>query len=195
MPRGDCGGQVGLNVQQRAESLGTFRWIAVRMMRRLAEWIPTTPEMEVKVLFGRHVWDCARHADAFGRRAFELRAPLHYTLAPTQQYLDWLEPLEGLQSAADRVCALYDVAFPSFGLRYAAYLDATDALMDEPTVRILESAMADLQRMESDRVRLLEGLNLGIATIDAQAARAHEAGMATIVEFGGENARARGVRA
>jgi hypothetical protein len=186
---------MGLNVQQRAESIGTFRWIAVRMMRKLAEWIPTTPQMEVKVLFGRHVWDCARHADAFGRRAFELRAPLHYTLPPTREYLDWLEPLEAAQSAADRVAALYDVAFPSFRARYAAYLDATDALMDEPTVRILESAMADLERMDADRIRLLQGVSLGPATLDAQAPRAREAGIACIVEYGGENARARGVRA
>src|SRR5436190_15029071 len=99
-----------LNVQQRAESLGTYRWIAVRMMRQLAEWIPTTPEMEVKVLFGRQVWDCARHADAFGKRAFELRAPLHYTLPPARAYLEWLEALSQAQSASDRVAALYDVA-------------------------------------------------------------------------------------
>jgi len=184
-----------LNVQQRAESLGTYRWIAVRLMRQLAEWIPTTPEMEVKVLFGRHVWDCARHADAFGKRAFELRAPLHYTLPAVRAYQDWLESLRASESAADRVCALYDAAFPALAERYRGYLAATDALMDEPTVRILESALTDLARMQADRTRLLAGVALAKPSIDAAALRARETSLASIVEFGTENSRARGVRA
>jgi hypothetical protein len=186
---------MGLNVQQRAENLGTFRWIAVRMMRQLAAWIPTTPEMEVKVLFGRQVWDCARHADAFGRRAFELRAPLHYSLAPKQAYLEWLETLAGAQSASDRVAALYDVAFPSLGARYAAYIAATDLLMDEPTVRIIEAAAEDLRRIGADRVRLLGDVTLARPTLDVDALRAREVAFEHIVEYGAENARARGVRA
>jgi hypothetical protein len=184
-----------LNVQQRAESVGTFRWIAVRMMRLLAEWVPTTPEMEVKVLFGRHVWDCARHADAFGKRAFELRAPMHYTLAPAGAYLDWLRDLAAAQPTPDRVAAIYDAALPAIARRYRGYVDATDPLMDEPTARILESALADLARMRSERERLLQGVELGSARFDLRSACAREAAIASIVEFGGENARARGVRA
>lgn len=183
-----------LSVQQRAESLGTFRWIAVRMMRQLAEWIPTTPEMEVKVLFGRHVWDCARHADAFGKRAFELRAPLHYTLQPAPACLEWYRAVGEGESAADRVAAMYDAAFPAIAARYRGYLAATDLLMDEPTVRLLESALADLERVQTDRARLLQGLALGTPRFDARAALEREAAIPTIVAFGGENARARGVR-
>jgi hypothetical protein len=185
----------GLNVQERAECLGTFRWIAARMMRQLAEWIPTTPEMEVKVLFGRHVWECARHADAFGRRAFELRAPLHYTLAPTPAYLEWMDAVGAAASAADRVAVVYDAVLPGLRERYAGYIAATDALMDEPTVRILESVQADLERMGRDRARLLQGVALPRPSLDVDALRDREARLAAIVEHGGQEGRARGVRA
>ena len=46
-----------LTVKQRAETIGTFRYIHVQMMETLARWTPTTPEMEVKVLFGRDIWE------------------------------------------------------------------------------------------------------------------------------------------
>ena len=44
-------------------------------MRMLGGWIALTPELDAKLLFGRHVWDCAQHADLWGRRLPELRAP------------------------------------------------------------------------------------------------------------------------
>ena len=184
-----------LSVQQRAESLGTFRWVATRLMRQLAQWIPTTPEMEVKVLFGRHVWDCARQADTFGKRAFELRAPLHYTLPPVPSYQEWYSGIAAAESTADRVAALYEAALPALAARYRRYLAETDPLMDEPTVRIVESALADLARMQSDRNRILEGVAVGQSRFDAAGALQREAALASIVEFGADNARARGVRA
>lgn len=73
---------MGLILREKAEHLGTFRWLEVFLMETLARWVPTTPEMEVKILMGRHIWDAAQHADALGKRTFELRAPLHYTLTP-----------------------------------------------------------------------------------------------------------------
>jgi hypothetical protein len=185
---------VGYSVQEKAEHVGTFRWIEARLMRILASWVPTTPEMEVKVLFGRHVWDCARHADAFGKRAFELRAPMQYSLPPTQPFQDYLEDLARLESAADRIAGFYDVACPALDARFRHYRETTDPLMDEPTVRLLEAASADLARMGAERCRLAAGLGLGVATVDAPRWLAREAGIASIVAHGDANARARGVR-
>ena len=38
-------------------------------MRILGGWIALTPELAAKLLFGRHVWDCAQHADLLGQAA------------------------------------------------------------------------------------------------------------------------------
>src|SRR5205823_5337431 len=52
---------MSLSVQQRAEFVATFRFIQVFLMETIARWVPQTPEMEVKVLFGRHIWELADH--------------------------------------------------------------------------------------------------------------------------------------
>ena len=51
-----------------ARRIRHYRYVEERMMRMLGGWIALTPELEAKLLFGRHVWDCAQHADLWGRR-------------------------------------------------------------------------------------------------------------------------------
>ena len=119
-------------------------------MEMLARWLPTTPEMEVKILFGRHVWDCAQHADHLGKRAFELRAPLQYTLAAVPECQSLLSDVAALMPTTDRVSAFYGILCPSVTRQYEAYVRNTDPLLDEPTVRILEQALRDYARMSSE---------------------------------------------
>jgi hypothetical protein len=185
---------VGLSVQERAELVGTFRWIELQLMRTLARWVPTTPEMEAKILFGRHIWDCARAADALGRRAFELRAPLHFTLPATDGYAALLAEAAATEATADRAAVLYDAWLPDLARRYEAYLGLTDTLMDEPTVRAIETALGDIVRMQRERTRLLAELDLP-APGDAPARLAARlAAMQEFVPHGHEAGRARGVR-
>jgi hypothetical protein len=181
-------------VQERAECLGTFRWIEVRLMEMLARWVPTTPEMEIKVLFGRHVWDCAQHADALGRRAFELRAPLHYTLPAIAPYEQLLAEAAELAPTGDRVDVFYDVLLAGLSDRYRDYLAKTDALMDEPTVRILEAALRDHDRMGDERRRYVSQASPLRASALAGAWRDREREPAAIVAHGGAR-RAQGERA
>src|SRR5262252_7991690 len=109
---------MGLILREKAEYLGTFRWLEVNLMETLARWVPTTPEMEVKVLFGRHLWDFAQHADALGKRTFELRAPLHYTVAPAQSYCSLLEELSAREETRDRLSIIYEAVLPGLEARY-----------------------------------------------------------------------------
>jgi len=154
-----------MTVREKAEQLGTFRWLEVFWMETLARWVPTTPEMEVKVLFGRHIWDLAQHADALGKRTFELRAALHYTLPPVEPYRSSTEELSSLQDTAERVYVFYDVVVPGMAARYRGYLENTDDLLDEPSVRIIQRMLqdgarmrqeAELLRKELTNIRLIE---------------------------------------
>lgn len=162
-------------------------------MRMLAQWVPTTPQMEVKILFGRHVWDCARHADALGKRAFELRAPLHYTLPGSAAFGRFLDEVAGLGSAADRVAGFYEVVRPVVSGHYRGYIGLTDSLMDEPTVRILQDALDDFERMDTERGRLIGALPLGERTVEPFDRRTREDLTGNIVEHGGASGRARGI--
>jgi len=140
-----------LSVKEKAEYLGAFRWIEVFLMETLAGWVPTTPEMEVKVLFGRHVWELAQNADGLGKRTVELRAPLHYTLKPLDRMVAFLEEVSKLEQTGERIDAFYDVVAPAMMQRYRSYLEDTDALLDEPSVRVIERILSGYERMLSER--------------------------------------------
>jgi hypothetical protein len=146
---------MALTVKQRGRHIATFRFVQVRLMEILAAWVPSTPEMEAKLLFGPHVWDAAQGADALGKRAHELRLPLQHSLAPAPAYLEWLGDLAAVSGAARRIGVLYDVVLPRLAARYRRYLERTDTLMDAPSVRVIEAILGASERMirEADKLR------------------------------------------
>lgn len=139
-----------LTIRQKADAVGTFRHISVSYMEMLARWVPTTPEMEAKILFGRHIWEFAQHADALGKRTHELRAALHYTVPCADIYTKITERLAAMTKSDERFGGFYESALPDLDSRYVQYLDDTDLMLDEPTVRILERIRIDLARMRSE---------------------------------------------
>jgi len=143
-----------LTVRQRAETIATFRYISVNLMETLARWTPSTPEMEAKVLFGRHVWEVAQHADLLGKRTYELRAPMHFTQKPSDEYIQYLADLNAVEGAAGRMHAMYDIAIPLLAARYRAYLQQIDALLDAPSVKIIDRIVSDFDAMRRDAEEL-----------------------------------------
>ena len=146
---------IKMSVADRANFVATFRFIEVRFMETIARWTPTTPEMELKILFGRHIWDFAQHADALGKRVFELRQPEQHSRRPAEQYLSLLDQVGAIRDTSERLAAMYDVLIPGLEQRYREYIASCDEILDEPTVIILNRILADLhrQRQEADRVR------------------------------------------
>lgn len=138
---------MGLSVRERGEAVATYRFIQVSLMETLARWVPSTPEMEAKLLFGAHIWDVAQHADALGKRTYELRLPLQFSLKPCGPYAELLEELRAVADTSRRLAGFYDVMLPALAARYRRFLERTDPLMDAPTVRILERILQDEARM------------------------------------------------
>lgn len=145
-----------LNVKERGEHVATYRWICVRLMETLAAWVPTTPEMEVKLAFGTHLWDMAQHADSFGKRTHELRLPLQHSLAPSEAYVAFLAEITSMQATEMRVNAFYYCLVPALRRRYVDYLKQVDPLLDGPSVRILQHIMVDMDRIAEEGDTLLE---------------------------------------
>ena len=141
---------MSLSVQNRAENVATFRFIHVFLMETLAHWVPKTPEMEVKVLFGRHIWDLAQQADALGQRTYELRAPLQFSLRPIEGYVEFLGDFASAGTTPQKIHGFYEVILPNLAVRYQIYLDSTDRLLDEPSVRIIERILGEFSRMRSE---------------------------------------------
>ena len=173
-----------LSVRERADTVGTLRHVAVFAMETLARWVPTTPELEAKVLFGRHIWEFAQHADMLGKRTHELRAALHYSPAPTADYLSALREWRELQDTGARIASCYDALLPDLTSRCGGYIEATDVFLDEPSVRVIERILADHPRMitESHALRR-ERPELDGGTATASALRARLSACATYVQF------------
>lgn len=182
-----------LTVKEKAEYLGVFRWMEVFLMETLASWVPTTPEMEIKVLFGRHVWELAQNADGLGKRTFEMRAPLHYTVRPLESMSAFLERIRDLHQTGDRIYVFYDVVVPAMVERYRSYLDHTDRLLDEPSVRVIERILDGYARAQRERDEFcneLETKPLHNSQIE-DGWKKHLAAVADFVPHGADGALAR----
>lgn len=142
---------MSLTTIQRADAVGTFRHTCARLMETLAGWVPSTPELEAKTLFGRHIWVCAQHADILGLRTVELRARLHYDRPAVPAYQRVLDDVRSAGGTADRVAGFYDALLPDLSARVRGYLDATDSLLDAPTADLMARILADHDRMLGDR--------------------------------------------
>ena len=169
-------------VGERCSNIATFRHISVRLMETTARWTPTTPEMEAKVMFGRHIWDFAQMADWLGKRTFELRQPEHYTLRPVNAYDALLDEAVKAESTGDRIAVLYDGVLPGLIGRYRHYLAATDPILDEPSVVIVERIVRELERQRVEAAELQRELKLGAGAGAPIAAR--ERGIDNIVAQG-----------
>ena len=145
---------MALTVKQRGQHIATFRYVQVRMMEILAAWVPSTPEMEAKLLFGPHIWDAAQGADALGKRGHELRLPLQHSIAPAAEYIAYLGEVAAVDGAARRIAVLYDVVLPGLMARYRRYLQRTDTLMDAPSVRVIEGILLASERMIREAAKL-----------------------------------------
>jgi hypothetical protein len=172
-----------LNVKQRGDHVATFRWIEVRVMETLARWVPTTPETEVKLAFGTHLWDLAQHADNLGKRTHELRLPPQCSVEPAPGYVLFLADLAETAASDQRVAAFYDCLLPALERRYRDYVARVDPLLDGPTLRIVEHILFDIGRMKAEGQALRNEVPAVASTDAAWLARLcrHEMEFADIV--------------
>ena len=118
-------------------------------MRALGGWIALTPELPAKLLFGRHVWDCAQHADAWGRRLPELRAPAQQSEPANDAmvaFMRQLESPEGPSQTLERIAGVYAVLKPHLVTLYARHLASANPVYEPPTRRILARCLEEERR-------------------------------------------------
>jgi hypothetical protein len=138
-----------VSVDASAGRTRQYRWLEERLMRILGGWIALTPELPVKLLFGRHVWDCAQHADLWGRRLPELRALAQQGEPPSEGFAHLVGLIDGLQAPHEsvaRVVAVYRVLKPHLISAYETHLDGANPAYEAPTRRILDRCLAEERR-------------------------------------------------
>ena len=150
-----------LGVEATARRVRHYRYVEERIMRVMAGWIALTPELPAKLLLGRQVWDCAQHADQWGKRLPELRAPAQVSEPSGPEFvrfLDALEEREGWAETIERLTGIYRVLKPHLVTVYAAHLDRVNPVYEPPTRRILERCLADERRHVADGEAVLTAL-------------------------------------
>lgn len=136
-------------VDDSARLLRNYRYATERMMRVLGGWLALTPELSAKLLMGRHVWDNAQHADAFGKRLPELRAHAQTSEPPNPAFaafMDALESAEAPHQTIERLVGAYRVLKPHLVATYERHLALANAVYEPPTRRILARCIADERR-------------------------------------------------
>ncbi len=137
------------SVEASAQRIRHYRYVEERMMRVLGGWIALTPELPVKLLLGRHVWDCAQHADLWGRRLPELRAPAQQSEPANERFVRFMDLLDGREArgeSLERVVGVYRVLKPHLLATYQAHLAAANPVYEPPTRRILERCIGEERR-------------------------------------------------
>src|SRR5207247_10762821 len=84
-------------------------------MRIMAGWIALTPELSAKLLLGRHVWDNAQHADAWGKRLPELRARAQQSEPANDAFAAFMDAIEAPEApgeTVERLAGIYCVLKP-----------------------------------------------------------------------------------
>ena len=138
-----------LEVDESARTVRHYRYAVERMMRILGGWIALTPELSVKLLLGRHVWDNAQHADLWGKRLPELRAAAQVSEPANARlvaFMDALEAAEAPGQTIERVVGVYRVLKPQLLATYEAHLASANAVYEPPTCRILARCIEDERR-------------------------------------------------
>jgi hypothetical protein len=137
------------SVDDSARRIRNYRYAEERMLRALGGWIALTPELPAKLLFGRHVWDCAQHADLWGRRLPELRAPAQQSEPANDRvvkFADLLESVERPRETLERVAGVYRVLKLHLVTVYARHLANANPVYEPPTRRILERCLEEERR-------------------------------------------------
>ncbi|MEK7249642.1 MAG: hypothetical protein AAB209_04385, partial [Bacteroidota bacterium] len=61
-----------ISVQQNLELLGKYQYVEVQMMELMGSWAYTIVDPEIKIGFGRQMYQDSVHADLLGKRIPEL---------------------------------------------------------------------------------------------------------------------------
>ena len=155
------------SVAQTAQMIRQYRYAEEQMMRIMAGWIALTPELVVKLEFGRQVWDCAQHADILGKRLPELRARAQVSEPPNATFVTFMQTLanrEQPEETIERLVGVFRVLKPHLLSVYTQHLSACNPVYEPPTIRILERLVRETQEHILKGQILLEDMACTVPT-------------------------------
>ena len=88
-------------VEESARRVGNYKWIEMRLFEALGGWVATVPELDVKMVLGRHCYHHAWHAELWHKRLPELREmnPDRLTGPPNDEFVAFVDALTRARGA------------------------------------------------------------------------------------------------
>ena len=82
-------------VEETARRVGNYKWLEMRLFEALGGWVATVPELDVKLVLGRHCYHHAWHAELWDKRLPELREmnTERLTLPPNDEMVAFVDAM------------------------------------------------------------------------------------------------------
>jgi hypothetical protein len=151
------------SVEETARRVGNYKWTEMRLFEALGGWVATVPELDVKLVLGRHTYHHAWHAELWHKRLPELREmnQERLTLPPNDEYVAFMDAVREPEAADDtieKLVGVYRVLIPRKIAVYTYHLNGTSTITDAPTIRSLKFALQDEFEDWRDGEMLLQSL-------------------------------------
>lgn len=143
------------SVDLAARILKRFYFLQRQIVLMQAGWIPGTGSLDLKLALAEGLWQDSLVAGQLRRRVLELRYPERRIELEDDAAL--LKVILQLRDAPDGTTffhVLHETLKPFLRRLFLCYLEATDALDDGPTIRILRQALSDLDSQETISAKL-----------------------------------------
>ena len=116
-------------VEESARRVGNYKWAEMRLFEVLGGWVATVPELDVKLVLGRHTYHHAWHAELWHKRLPELREmnPDRLTVPPNDAFVTFMDAIrepEAPELTIEKLVGVYRVLIPRFIAVYTYHLNA-----------------------------------------------------------------------
>ena len=151
------------SVEETARRVGNYKWAETKLFEVLGGWVATVPELDVKLVLGRHAWFHAEHAKRWDERLPELREMNRerLTLPPNPEFEAFTAAVREPEAAdltIEKLVGVYRVLIPRFIGVYTYHLNGTSRITDAPTIRSLNFILQDEYETWRDGEMLLHSL-------------------------------------
>jgi hypothetical protein len=136
------------SVEETARRVGNYKWAEMRLFEVLGGWVATVPELDVKLVLGRHTYHHAWHSELWHKRLPELREmnPERLTQPANDEFVAFMDAVrepEAPEHTIEKLVGVYRVLIPRFIAAYTYHLNGTSRITDAPTIRSLSFALQD----------------------------------------------------
>jgi hypothetical protein len=136
------------SVDETARRVGNYKWAEMRLFEVLGGWVATVPELDVKLVLGRHTYHHAWHAELWDKRLPELREmnTSRLTVPANDAFVTFMDAVrepEAPEHTIEKLVGVYRVLIPRFIAAYTYHLNGTSRITDAPTIRSLTFILQD----------------------------------------------------